>query len=159
ATLAYEQDTFREYVDLLMRAAVARGSNRFTQVSPDEEDALRVLELARSGNMAAARDLRLDAATQARVDELLQLMAAKRVRIATINASGSPGGPTSDALQLEMSRLRAEVDRLRGSASSEASSGKLPMSIRRPWPPVAAGVTQLSYALGKRNAYLWVRDA
>ena len=159
ATLAYEQDTFREYVDLLMRAAVARGSGHFTAASQDEEDALRVLELARSGNMAAARDLRLDAKTQARVDGLLQQMAAKRVRIAAINATGNPGGQTSEALQLEMSRLRAEVDRLRGSAATEASSGKLPASISRPWPAVAAGVTQLSYALGARNAYLWVRDA
>ena len=159
ATLAYEQDTFREYVDLLMRAAVARGPGRFTTTSQDEEDALRVLELARSGNVAAGYDLHIDAATQARIDDLLQQMAAKRVRIAALNTAATPRNMTSDALQLEMSRLRAEVDRLRGSAAADAGSGKLPASISRPWPAVAAGVTQLSYALGKLNAYLWVRDA
>jgi tetratricopeptide (TPR) repeat protein len=159
ATLAYEQETFREYVDLLMRGAVARGTGRFEVAGADEEDALRVLELARSGNLSGIRDARLDAATQARIDALLQQMASKRVRLAALNGSANPGGKMTELLQLEMSNLRAEVDRLRGGAAGDSRSGKLPASIARPWPAARAGVTQLSYALGARNTYLWARDA
>jgi tetratricopeptide (TPR) repeat protein len=159
STVAYEQETFREYVDLQLRDAVARGAGRFAPASRDEEDALRVLELARSTSSSAARDVRLDAATQARIDALLQQMAAKRVRLAQINNSSSPGGKTLELLQLEMSNLRAEVDRLRGGSVDDTRSTKLPGSVNRPWPAVTTGVTQLSYAVGKRNAYLWARDA
>lgn len=158
-TLAHEQETFREYVDLLMHDAVARATYRFAPASRDEEDALRVLELARSSSSAPLRDVRLDAATQARIDALLQQMAAKRVRLAQLNNSASPGGKTLELLQLEMSNLRAEVDQLRGGSIDDTRATKLPVSVNRPWPALASGVTQLSYALGKRNAYLWARDA
>ena len=86
-------------------------------------------------------------------------MAAKRVRLAQINNSASPGGKTLELLQLEMSNLRAEVDRLRGGGVDATRSTKLPGSVNRPWPAVTAGVTQLSYALGRQNVYLWARDA
>jgi tetratricopeptide (TPR) repeat protein len=159
ATLEHDQETFREYVDLLMREAVARGTREFAPASRDEEDALRVLELARSSNTAPVRDVRLDAATQSRIDVILQQMAAKRVRIAALNDRVSPAGKILDVLQLEMSQLRAELDRLRGGTTDPARRTKLPASVNRPWPVVAAGVTQLSYALGSRHAYLWARDA
>ncbi len=158
STVSHEQETFREYVDLLMHDAVARGTHRFTPASRDEEDALRVLELARSSSASPARDVRLDTATQLRIDSLLQQMAAKRVRLAQLNNSASPGGKTLELLQLEMSKLRAEVDRLRGGSVDDTRATKLPGSVNRPWPAITAGVTQLSYALGKRNAYLWARD-
>ena len=45
-----EQETFREYVDLLMHVAVGAGTDRFAPASRDEDDALRVLELARSSS-------------------------------------------------------------------------------------------------------------
>jgi CHAT domain-containing protein len=158
-TISHEQETFREYVDLLMRGAVARGTHGFMPASRDEEDALRVLELARSSSSSPVRDVGLDAATQARIDALLQQMAAKRVRLAQINNSASPSGKTLELLQLEMSSLRAQVDRLRGGTLDDTRSTKLPGSVNRPWPAVTAGVTQLSYALGKKNVYLWTRDA
>ncbi|MEO8018987.1 MAG: CHAT domain-containing protein [Pseudomonadota bacterium] len=157
-TLVYEQATFREYVDLMMREAVARAANRFAPASRAEEDALRVLELARSSSASPVRDVLLDPATQTRIDALLQQMAAKRVRIAALNDRATPGGKTTDLLQLEMSQLRAEVDKLRGGSVADTRATKLPQSVNRPWPAVAPGVTQLSYALGKRNAYLWARD-
>jgi CHAT domain-containing protein len=159
SALAIEQETFREYVDLLMRGAVARGTKRFAPASADDEAGLRVLELARSSATSATRDQSLDAATQAKIDDLLQQMAAKRVRMVQLNNSAAPGGQLFDAVQLEMSQLRVEVDRLRGGGTGDAQSGKLPGTINRPWPQLTAGVTQLSYALGKEHAYLWARDS
>jgi CHAT domain-containing protein len=159
SALEIDQAVVREYVDLLMRAAVARGTGRFTPASPDDEAALRVLELARSSGTSAARYGSLDAATQAKIDELLQQMAAKRVRIAQLNASDYPGGKLSDTLQLELSQLRVEVDRLRGGSTDDRRSTRLPEAIDRPWPAMTPGVAQLSYALGARHAYLWARDA
>jgi CHAT domain-containing protein len=158
SALAIEQTTFREYVDLLMRSSVARETGRFAPATADDEAALRVLELARTGGKAAA-GVGQDANTQTKIDALLQQMAAKRVRIAALNNSASPGGTLSDTVQVEMSQLRVEVDRLRGGGTEESRSAKLPAGIDRPWPAMPDGVTQLSYALGSRYAYLWVRDA
>ena len=158
ATLAHEQDTFREYVDLLMREVVTQGAGHFVPASQDAEDALRALELARSSSASRTRDVRLDAATQQRIDALLQQMAVKRVRIAALNDHPAGGGKLLDALQIEMSGLRAEVDRLRGADSGLTRSSTLPKSIGRAWPAVAPRITQLSFALGKRNVYLWARD-
>jgi CHAT domain-containing protein len=159
SAVAIEQATVREYVDLLMRAAVGRGTDRFAPASPDDEAALRVLELARSSGTAAARDGSLDVATQAKIDQLLQQMAAKRVRIAQLNSSDYPGGKLFDTLQLELSQLRVEVDRLRERSAGDRRPTKLPGAIKQTWPAMTSGVAQLSYALGARHAYLWVRDA
>ena len=159
SALEIEQKTIREYIDLLMRAAVGRGTDRFAPASPDDEAALRILELARSSGTSATQDVSLDAATQARIDQLLQQMAAKRVRIAQLNNSDYPDGKLSGTLQLEMSQLRVEVDRLRGGSTRDRRSNKLPGAINRPWPAMTSGVAQLSYALGERHAYLWARDA
>jgi tetratricopeptide (TPR) repeat protein len=158
ATVAHEQETFREYVDLLMREAVKRGAGAFAAATPDEEAALRVLELARSSTSAPVRDTTLDAASQARIDTLLQQMAAKRVRIMALN-NAAPDGKMAQLVQLEMSALRAEVDRLRGGDVDDRRPIQLPGSVSRPWPAIGPGVTQLSYAVGARNAYLWTRDA
>jgi CHAT domain-containing protein/tetratricopeptide (TPR) repeat protein len=159
SALAIEQETFRGYVDLLMRASAERGTGRFAPASPEDDAALRVLELARSGGKPATSEVNLNAATQSKIDALLQQMAAKRVRIAQINNSASPGGSLAESLQLEMSQLRVEVDRLRGSGTEDLRSDKLPGSLNRPWPRPMPGVTQLSYAMGERHTYLWARDA
>ncbi len=156
-SLAHEQKTFREYVDLLMRNTVARGPGRFSAASAEEENALRVLELARALNFDAVRDTRLEPAKQARLDELLQQMAGKRVRMAAILERSKPEGPDAEQLELDMAQLRLEVDRLRGT-SARAPSTELPALVARPWSPLAPGVVQLSYALGQRRAYVWVRD-
>jgi CHAT domain-containing protein/Tfp pilus assembly protein PilF len=159
SALEIDQKIIRGYVDLLMRAAVGRGTDRFAPASPDDEAALRILELARSSGTSATQDVSLDAATQAKIDQLLQQMAAKRVRIAQLNNSDYPDGKLSGTLQLEMSQLRVEVDRLRGGSTGDRRSNKLPGAINRPWPAMTPGVAQLSYALGERHAYLWARDA
>jgi CHAT domain-containing protein len=156
-SLAHEQQTFREYVDLLMRGTVARGPGRFATATAAEENALRVLELARALNFEAVRDLRLDPAKQARLDDLLQQMAGKRVRMAALLERSRPQGRDLEQLQLDMAHLRLEVDRLRG-PSAKVPASELPSLVARPWSPLAPGVVQLSYALGKGRAYVWVRD-
>jgi CHAT domain-containing protein/tetratricopeptide (TPR) repeat protein len=156
--VSHEQSTFREYVDLLMRGSVARGAGRFATASGSEESALRVLELARALNFDAVRDTRLDAAQQARLDDLLQQMAAKRVRMAALMERRVPEGGDLAQLQLDMANLRLQVDRLRGTAGKEAKS-ELPSLVERPLSKLAPGVAQLSYAQGKSHTYLWVRDA
>jgi CHAT domain-containing protein len=158
SALAIEQETFREYVDLLMHPTAARETDRFAPATPDDEAALRVLELARSGGKASV-DGGQNADTQSKIDALLQQMAQKRVRIAALNNSASPGGTLSETVQVEMSQLRVEVDRLRGGGTEDRRSARLPAGIDRAFPAMQGGVVQLSYALGKRHAYLWVRNA
>jgi len=157
SSVAHEQETFREYVDLLMGATVARGPGRFAAASTSEEYALRVLELARALNFDAVRDTQLDPAKQARLDDLLQQMAGKRVRMAALQDRGTPLGRDLEQLQLDMAQLRIEVDQLRGPAA-KAPSSELPSLVARPMSALAPGVAQLSYALGKERTYLWVRD-
>jgi tetratricopeptide (TPR) repeat protein len=157
--LTHTQDTFKGYIDLLMEDVAARGPGRLQAASSAAEDALRVLESARVIDFDAVRIARVDAASQARIDELLTQMGGRRIRMATIQDRLSAPGPELAALQLDIAKLRAEIDmeRVRGAhASGAAAHGR---ELTQPWPPVRAGVTQLSYALGERFAYLWVRDA
>ena len=113
ATRDIEQQTFRGYVDLLMRDAAARGPNKLLPVSAAEEEALRALEWARAINFDSARVSQLDAATQARVDELLTEMAGKRVRVAALLERSDDVTRALEILQLDIAHLRVQVDRLR----------------------------------------------
>jgi CHAT domain-containing protein len=159
ATLAYEQKTFRDYVDLLMRDVVQRGPGKLLPVSRKEEDALRTLEWARAINFDSRRVAQLDAVTQSRLDELLAQMAGKRVRIASLGDRTDDASRELEVLQLEIARLRAEVDRLRAAAASrESKEARNSSVVDVPWSVTSPGATQLSYALETEHAYLWVRD-
>jgi tetratricopeptide (TPR) repeat protein len=162
-TLVHEQATFRGYVDLLMRETAARDAGRLARVTPAEEQALRTLEFARALNFRPPRDPRMDAATQARIDGLLARMAEKRVRIAANSDRSSPSARAQELLQLDMARLRAELDRVRaevvapGEAVGVRPAGELP-AAEFAWGALGPGEAQVSYALGQKHAYLWVRD-
>ncbi len=158
-TLSHEQQTFRGYVDLLMREAATREAGKLQSVSADEENALRTLEWARAINFASARGSQLDAATQARVDDLLAKMAGKRVRIAALLDRTDDVTRDIEALRLDIAELRAEVDRLRSTAGSNTRASELSPTVDASWPALADGTVQLSYALETEHAWLWVRDA
>ena len=119
ATLGHEQQTFRGYVDLLMRDVAQRGPGKLLEVNAAEEDALRTLEWARAINFDSGRVSQLDAATQARLDELLTQMAGKRVRIAALLDRDTDVSRELEMLRLDIARLRAEVDQLRATRRAQ----------------------------------------
>ena len=156
---ADEQKVYRGYVDLLMRDVARRGAGKLLPVNASEENALRTLEWARAINFDAARISSLDAPTQARVDDLLARMARKRVRMASLADRSSDTTRELASLQLDIAKLRAEVDGLRATVVRDAKAAGGSPTVDAPWPAMAAGITQLSYALDTEHVYLWVRDA
>lgn len=158
AVLTHLQATFRGYTDLLMRDVVARGPGKIAPAGPAEENALRVLESVRMTSFDAVRLARVDAATQGRIDQLLTMMAGKRVRLAAMQEKAGAPAREMETLRVEIARLRTQIDLERAGGAREKASAA-PRETTRPWPAIGAGVTQLSYAFGERNAYLWVRDA
>ena len=158
-TLAHEQQAFRGYVDLLMRDVVKRGPGKLLPASAAEEDALRTLEWARALNFDSGRVSQLDAATQARLDELLTQMAGKRVRVAALLKRDTDVSRELDVLRLDIARLRAQVDQLSAAAFRDTKVAPASTVVDAPWPATSPQTTQLSYALETEHAYLWVRDA
>ncbi|HEU5134660.1 MAG TPA: CHAT domain-containing protein [Steroidobacteraceae bacterium] len=158
AMVANEQQTFRGYVDLLMSDVARRGPNKLVPVTASEEEALRTLEWARALNFDSRRFAQLAPELQAQLDELLTQMAGKRVRVASLLKRTTDATREIEALQLDIARLRAEVDRLRASAKRGLEIAGSPLDAP-PWPAVPAGVTQISYAMETQHAYVWVRDA
>jgi len=162
ATLLHEQAAFRGYFDLVMRDAVARGVTTPRPASSAEESALRTLELARESHFGLGRPIQMDAATSARVDALLSHMADKSLRIAALlkRELDSAESAQLSALQLDMSNLRAELDRERTAAAERQAKNRTPDKDEvRPWRDIAPGVVQLSYGLGNDHAYVWARSA
>jgi CHAT domain-containing protein/Tfp pilus assembly protein PilF len=159
ATAAQEPRIFGGYLDLLMRDAVARGPNKLLPLSAAEEEALRTLEWARAVNFDSTRVSRLDAATQVRVDQLLTEMAGKRIRVAALLERSDDVTRQLEILQLDISQLRAQVDRLRAATVRGTNAARNAPLVDAPWPEVGKGTTQLSYFLEGDHAYLWVRDA
>ena len=159
STASNEQQVFRGYVDLLMRDVARRGPGKLLPVNASEEKALRTLEWARAINFDAARVSSLDANTQSRVDALLARMAGKRVRIASLADRTEDSTRERELLQLDIAKLRAEVDGLRATAVRDAKAAGASPTVDAPWPAMPAGITQLSYALETEHVYLWVRDA
>ncbi len=154
-TLSREQATFRGYLDLLMGDASARAPGVLRAASPEESEALRTIEWVRASSLSNTRAASLDAKSAAQVDALLVQMAGKRVRIAALLERPEGTAAEVERLQLDIAKLRAEVDRLgaRGQPAAANSSGAPSL------PVLAAGTAQWSFAFGSRRAYLWVRDA
>jgi CHAT domain-containing protein len=159
STASHEQQVFRGYVDLLMRDVARRGPGKLRSVNASEENALRTLEWARAINFDAARASSLDARSQARVDELLVSMAGKRIRIAALADRSADATRELELLQLDIAKLRAEVDGLLATKARDAKTAGTSPTVNAAWPALSPGVTQLSYALETDLAYLWVRDA
>jgi tetratricopeptide (TPR) repeat protein len=154
-SLGLTQNTFRDYVDLMMRDVAARPAGIFREASAAEVAALRVMESIRMinpGTPAAP-------GSQSRIDELLAQMAGKRVRLESVLAGVGSRESELELLQFDIARLRAEVDRERARGGAGAQDGATTTFPSQPWPPLSRGTTQLSYSLGRRHGYLWVRDS
>jgi CHAT domain-containing protein len=161
ATLLHEQAAFRGYFDLVMRDVAARGITAPRLATADEQHALRMLELARESHFGASRPIAMDAATSARIDALLGRMADKSLKIATLlKRSLSPAESAQlESLQLDMSSLRAQVDRERTAAADvQARNTQSAEDAARDWRVVAPRAVQLSYALGADRVYVWARS-
>ncbi|HTU64981.1 MAG TPA: CHAT domain-containing tetratricopeptide repeat protein [Steroidobacteraceae bacterium] len=160
-TLVHETLALRGYLDAALRDVVARGATPPRPASKREEAALYTLERVRDTYFGPARTGELDAATSARVDLLLQQMADKSVKIATLLR----GEKTPDQVaalaqaQSDMSDLHAELDQLRTTAAKARVASTEPKApSAKTLRPLPAGAVQVSYALGNRHAFVWVRS-
>jgi tetratricopeptide (TPR) repeat protein len=161
ATLIHEMLALRGYLDATLRDVATRGSGAPRPASAGHEAALLTLERARDTYFGSARPGELDAATTARVDTLLQQMADKSVKIATLlRAEPTPEQTTGLAtLQAGMSDLHAELDRLRTDAAAKrVAAGDASVTAAPTLRELAPGAVQISYALGNKHAYVWARS-
>lgn len=160
--LEQEQAAFRGYFDLMMRGIVADGAGAVRPATAEAAAALRMLERSRETRLGKPRSVNLDAATAARVDALLAQMGDRSLKIAVLlgRKLDAAETPKLDVLQMELARLRAEVDRERTVAAEQHTANEEPaLAVTRPWRAVAPRAVQLSYALGNQRAYVWIRDA
>ena len=158
--LREEQPAFRGYFDLMMRDVVADGATRPRPVTAREAEALRMLERARETHFGALHTGPADAATTARIDALLAQMADRSFKMARMHKRSLTPQETAEleTLQLDMSRLRVELDHERTALADKQAAGKPLSASARKWRAVDPGAVQLSFALGNRHAYVWVRD-
>jgi len=159
--LEQEQSAFRGYFDLMMRGSVANGAGAPRPASAQATAALRMLERSRETRLGKPRSVNLDAATSARVDALLAQMGDRSLKISALLGRELDATETLqlDGLQMELARLRAEVDRERTVAAERHVSHEEPaVAVARPWRDVSPRAVQLSYALGNDHAYVWIRD-
>ncbi len=160
--LEEEQSAFRRYFDLMMRTVTAGKPGEPQPASADAQAALRMLERSRETRFGLPRSVSLDVEASKRIDALLEQMADRSLKISTLLARKLDDEQTMqlDTLQLELSRLRIELDRERTVAAARQSSREQPAAVvSRPWRDVASHTVQLSYALGYERAYAWIRDA
>ena len=161
AMLQHEQAAFRGYLDLDLANVALRGANRPLRATSREELAIRRIELARDGNHGLLRTGELDAQTGKKVDELFGRMADTSLKISTLNRRelNAAESSTLESLQLLMSDLYVELDRLRVAAAlKRATAEQFRPNVARALRDLPPGVVQLSYALGNEHVYAWVRD-
>jgi CHAT domain-containing protein len=161
AMLQHEQAAFRGYLDLDLATVATRGANRPLRATSREELAIRRIELARDGNHGVVRTGDLDARTGKEVDALFGRMADTSLKISTLNRRelNAAESSTLESLQLQMSDLYAELDRVRVAAAlKRATAEQFRPNVARALRAMEPGVVQLSYALGNEHVYAWVRD-
>ena len=149
--LEEEQSAFRGYFDLMMRTVTAGKPGEPQPASADAQAALRMLERSRETRFGMPRAVSLDADASKRIDALLAQMADRSLKISTLLARklDDKQAMQLDTLQLELSRLRIELDRERTvAAAGRARASGPPRLSSRPWRDVAPHAVQLSYALG-----------
>jgi CHAT domain-containing protein/tetratricopeptide (TPR) repeat protein len=153
-----EQYAFRGYLEIIFANAARRTPGTLADASRAELAAFRRLEDARRASFGALRVGSLDAATNQHVDALLQEMAQKSLSIVTLlDGKRDPAGDAGlHGLQLDMSRLHAELDNIRWSAA--ARSTREAQGATQAWRPLAPGTAQLSYVLAEKHVYVLVRD-
>jgi CHAT domain-containing protein/tetratricopeptide (TPR) repeat protein len=160
-SLEHEQLAFRGYFDLMMRDVAADGASASRPVPAEAEDALRMLERARETHFGL-RAAELDSTTRERIDALLAQMADRSVKISSMLTHAPDAQQTAelDTLQGELSSLRSELDRERTAAAARQTANEKPAAVKaRSWRKTDPRAAQLSYALGNRHAYVWVRTA
>jgi CHAT domain-containing protein len=155
-----EQFAFRGLLDIALANVAKRPAGELRPAAPGELAALLRLERARQRSFGALRVGALDAAATERVDELLQTMAQKSLRIASLvnqKLTGEQQGELQ-SLQLDMARLHAELDDVRVTAAAKtAQRAETSAPERQTWRVLAAGSAQLSYAFGEKHVYVLVR--
>jgi CHAT domain-containing protein len=151
-----EQFAFRGYLELVFKNAAKRAPGALAIATPRELAAVQRLEDARRASFGALRVGSLDAATSAHVDGLLEQMGQKSLRIKTLLDEKSPDDAELQALQLDMSRLHAELDNLRWSAAAK-NVATSPVAARPVWRALAPNTAQLSYILAEEHVYVLVR--
>ena len=157
-----EQIAFRGLFDIVLAEVARRPAGELRPASPAELAAFLQLERARQRSFGALRVGALDAPTAARVDDLLQQMGQKSLRIAALlDTKPDPAQATElQSLQLDMSRLHAELDSLRSSAAAKhAQVAMNSISQAQTWRPLAPGSAHLSYAFGDRYVFALVRSS
>jgi CHAT domain-containing protein len=161
ALLLSEQASFRGLLDLDLAGVAARGGNRSRPATRQEEHAIRRIEIARDANHGLLRTGELDAQTTRQFDALFGRMADTSLRISTMNRRelNAAENANLESLQLQMSDLYAQLDRLRVAAAlKRATAENFRPNTARALRELAPGVVQLSYALGNDHVYAWVRD-
>lgn len=152
--LKSEEYAFRGYLDIAFSDVARRGTGVFQPASPAELKAMQRLERARYESFGALRVETLDTKSAARVDQLLEQMGQKSLRIAALIKSDLDATQQQElrVLQIDMARLHAELDHVRTSAAA-SSSGE-----SRVWRALSPGTAQLSYALASKHVYAVVRS-
>jgi len=155
-----EQIAFRGLLDIALANVAKRPAGKLQPASPGELAALLRLERARQQSFGALRVGTLDAPTTARVDDLLQQMGQKSLRIASLLNHDVDATQAAElhSLQLDMSRLHAELDDIRSSAAAKNAPAATPTPGSRNWRALAPGAVQLSYAFGDQHVYALVRS-
>jgi CHAT domain-containing protein/tetratricopeptide (TPR) repeat protein len=160
--LVDEQHAFRGYLDIEFADVAKSGPGIFRPATAAELSLMRRLERTRYESFGALRVGLLDAQTSARMDALLEQMAQKSLRIASLAQGDLASGQAAELqqLQLDMARMHAELDHERTSAAiKQANAAGLASTEARAFRPVPPGAAQLSYALSANHVYALVRSA
>lgn len=152
--LKSEEHAFRGYLDIVFSDAARRGPGVFRPATPAELAGLQRLERARYESFGALRVGTLDTKSAAHVDQLLEQMGQKSLRIAELVKNNLDAAQAAElrTLQIDMARLHAELDHVRTSAAATSKENT------RPWRVLEPGTAQLSYALARNHVYAVVRS-
>jgi len=157
-----EQGAFRGLLDIALADVARRPAGELRRASPAELAALLDLERARQRSFGGLSVGTFDAPTAAKVDDLLQQMGQRSLRIAALldTKLDAAGAAELHSLQLDMSGLHAELDGLRtAAAANQAQVAMKSPPAHQSWRELAPGAVHVSYAFGERHVYVFVRSS